>query len=107
MNEYPTEEQLKFIKEFDMTKHPVYELLDFIEPIWEYGDWGFHRQAHEFELHTGVWSGNEDIIVALHQNFIFWSMYWAKSERGGHIYFNDRLGTVPTKHNATFIKETK
>lgn len=87
---YPTEEQLKTIKEFDLTKEKVKELLDYVEPIWEYGDWGFHRTKHRLELHTGGWSGNEDIIGALHQNFLFWSMYWWTSRRGGHYIFNDR-----------------
>lgn len=87
---YPTEKQLKYIKKFDLTKSRVSELLDYIEPIWEYGDWGFHRAKHRLELHTGGWSGNEDIIDALRHNFLFWAMFWWNSRRGGHYIFNDK-----------------
>jgi len=88
---YPTKGQLTTIKEFDLAKKPVRELLDYIEPIWEYGDWGFIRTPHKLELHTGGWSGNEDIIEALHRNFLFWSMYWWNSRRGGHYIFRDSM----------------
>ncbi|MDD4873367.1 MAG: hypothetical protein PHE15_00090 [Dehalococcoidales bacterium] len=88
---YPTEEQLKYIKEFDITKHRVFELLDFIEQIWEFGDWGFHRTKHTLELDTGGWSGNEDIIDALQLNYLFWSLYWEEHRRGGHYKFNDEM----------------
>ena len=88
---YPTEEQLKTISEWDLTKSHVSKLLGYIEPIWEYGDWGFSRSKHRLELHTGGWSGNEDIIAALRSNFLFWSMYWWTSRRGGHYVFNDSM----------------
>lgn len=88
---YPTDEQLKYITEFDLTKKPVYELMDFIEPIWEYGDWGFHRTKHRLTLDTGGWSGNEDIIEALQKNFMFWVMYWKSDRRGGHYTFDDKM----------------
>jgi len=89
MIRYPTEEQLKTIKEFDLVKKPVRELLDYIEPIWEYGDFGFKRTKHRLDFSTGGWSGNEDIIGALRENFLFGSMYWWNSRRGGHYIFKD------------------
>ena len=88
---YPTEDELKTIKEFDLTKRTVRELLDYIEPRWEYGDWGFKRTKHRLELHTGGWSGNEDIISALMDNFMFWHMYWKSTRRGGHYIFDDSM----------------
>ena len=88
---YPTKGQLQTIRKFDLTKKSVKALLDFIEPIWEYGDWGFKRTKHKLELHTGGWSGNEDIIGSLQGNFLFWAMYWQKSTRGGHYYFDDSM----------------
>jgi hypothetical protein len=89
-NRYPSELELTFIKEFDIIKKPITELLDFVYSIWEYDDWGFKKTPHAFELHTGGWSGNEDIISALKQNFLFWSLYWEHSSRGGHYYFDDK-----------------
>ena len=81
MTNYPSDIDLKYIKEFDLTKQPVRELLDHIEQIWEYGDWGFKRSYHYLQLHTGGWSGNEDIIVALESNLLFFAMYWTKTLR--------------------------
>ena len=37
------------------------------------------------ELHTGGWSGNEDLIRALQKSY-FWS-FWRISKVGGHYYF--------------------
>lgn len=88
---YPTEEQLKVIKEWDLVEKPVKSLLDYIEPIWEYGDWGFTRTKHKLELHTGGWSGNEDIISSLQQNIMFWTLYWKDSRRGGRFVFDDSM----------------
>lgn len=39
------------------------------------------------ELHTGGMSSNEDVIKVLTNNCLFWLLFWAKSERGGHFYF--------------------
>lgn len=102
---YPTKKQLRFIKKFDLLKRPVCELLDFIEQIWEYGDWGFIRKEHTLELHTGGWSGNEDIIAALKQNFLLWSMYWARHHRGGHFYFDDEMVAAELKGFITRYNE--
>ncbi len=97
---YPPDKQLRTIKKWDLTKKPVSELLDYIEPLWEYPD-RFVRKRHTLYLSTGGWSGNEDIIEALHYNFLFWSMYWFTSRRGGHYYFNDR---IVSKELKGFIK---
>jgi len=89
---YPTSEYLEWIKIW----HPQegISLLEFISIIgnnWYFGDWGFklHRKYRDhriLELHTGGWSGNEEIIYTLENNFWFW-MWWMKSHRGGHYYF--------------------
>lgn len=71
-------------------------LLDFVEGIWWMPDWGFQKEempeGWSLELHTGGWSGNEQIIQALQRNFMFWAMCWLKSERGGHYYFKVSRG---------------
>ncbi len=90
MKPYPTEEQLEIIKEWDLIKKPVKGLLEYVEPLWEYPD-RFVYKRHSLYLSTGGWSGNESIIGALKQNLLFWSVYWAKSERGGHYWFNDSM----------------
>lgn len=94
MDEYPTEGNLEIIKKFNLLKNDVMELLDYIEAIWWQPDWGFVKKGKrviKLQLHTGGWSGNEDIINALQQNFVFWSMYWVKHIRGGHYFFKITL----------------
>ncbi len=40
-DEYPTEKELKTIREWDITKRDVFELIEFIYDIWWAPDWGF------------------------------------------------------------------
>lgn len=94
---YPTEEFLDYVKN-DNCKD-IMEFLKAIESAWAYADWGFKlskvykykgwqgRRQRTLQLHTAGWSGNESIIEALSSNFIFWSMYWWKTYKGGHYYF--------------------
>ena len=99
MNEYPTEEQLETIKAWDLLEKPVSELLEYVENLWKYPD-RFRltgKRVLRLYLSTGGWSGNEDVIDALHQNFIFWSMCWVKSVRGGHFWFEIRLKSFEEK----------
>ena len=94
--EYPTDEQLDRIKQWDTLAIGVKPLVEYVESLWWAPDWGFklrdgyiqwdRRRAKKLELHTGGWSGNEDIIGALRSSF-FWFLYWQKSLRGGHYWF--------------------
>ena len=61
-------------------------LLDVLEEVWWAGDWGFKHRGRKVELHTGGWSGNEEIIHWL-QTTMFWAFNWQKTVRGGHYYF--------------------
>lgn len=85
-NGYPTDEDLEAIEKYDVLKNGVDGLLDMLEGLWHYGHPYFIREGKKLELHTGGWSGNEEIIGALQKNY-FWFFYWQKSERGGHYYF--------------------
>jgi hypothetical protein len=92
-NGYPTDEELNQIKSWDILKD-LTGFLEYLESIWWMADWGFElsgKKVLRLKLHTGGWSGNEDIINALaegalHGN-LFWIMYWEKVLRGGHYYF--------------------
>jgi hypothetical protein len=95
-NGYPTRAVLKLIRNWDIFKDGTLGLIKLIKEIWMFGDAGyfvFKRKGKKFklELHTAGWSGNEDIIEALGKNYIFWSVYWYKSEKGGHYYFEGEL----------------
>lgn len=88
-NEYPREDELKRIESWPIP-NDVRGLLDFIRHLWWQPEWGFilkGKRKLKLELHTGGWSGNEDIIGALLKNILFWDLYWVQSIRGGHYYF--------------------
>jgi hypothetical protein len=103
-NGYPTEGELKVFMKWDIRKMATEEVRTFsprevvglIEAIWWYperqielreGRERFRRKkVMKLALHTGGWSGNEDIIGKLQETF-FWLMYWVESHRGGHYYF--------------------
>ena len=73
-------------KNWNLKKNNVYELLDFIEEIWWQADTLLYQKGKNVILHTGGWSGNEDIIKELF-NSDFWIFCWEKTVRGGHYYF--------------------
>ena len=87
---YPDEASLKAIEKWDILKKGVDGLLNLILKNTLWADRQISITGKRilcFEYHTGGWSGNEDVISALRQNFLFWSMFWQKSTRGGHHYF--------------------
>ena len=101
---YPTEEELATFKKWDIRKMSAVAIRDFspqevvahLRAIWWYPErqiemhpgreWYRHKKVMKLVLHTGGWSGNEDIIDKLQDTF-FWLMYWAETHRGGHYYF--------------------
>ena len=91
MGNYPTEEQLEKIKNWPILgiDHVDYkDLMAYVRELWEFGDWGFQdNRGGVYTLHTGGWSGNEEIIGALKENMMFWMIYWVQSTRGGHYVF--------------------
>jgi hypothetical protein len=85
MPNYPTSEQLRKIEAW---KEDYKGLMEFIRPIWEFNDCGYFRnRGSRYWLDTAGWSGNEDIIVALKKNIMFWMFCWQQSRRGGHYIF--------------------
>jgi hypothetical protein len=95
MSEYPTDDQLEKIKEWDYLDFE--NLALYVQAIWHWGedyarlgDWKEDEHGTKyrpFELVTSGWSGNEDIVCALNKNQMFNMMCWYSSHRGGlHIY---------------------
>lgn len=62
-------------------------LMEYVGDLWWAAKWGFNVENNVYTLHTGGWSGNEDIICALGSNHLFWLMCWVQSRRGGHYIF--------------------
>ena len=92
---YPTKLILKTIEKWEILKKGIIPLINLIEENWQFADVGYfkfekNKNKFKLELHTGGWSGNEDIINSLTKN-IFWTVYWIKTERGGHYYFKGKI----------------
>lgn len=85
-NEYPRPEELEKIENWPF--EDVLGLIEYIQGLWWMPEWGFEYKpkSKKLELHTGGWSGNEDIIRALMHTSL-WVLYWEKTIRGGHYYF--------------------
>lgn len=91
---YPDEQDLKKIREWPYNKYG--RLFEFVKSIWEFAEVGYFEQSKQddttysdtiYTLHTGGWSGNEDIIRAMQENIIFWTTCWVWSRQGGHYEF--------------------
>ncbi len=88
MGDYPTEEELKMIE----TEKDFEKLIDLVSSLWWHSEMGVKWKEGRFkwslELHTLGWSGNEDMIEALQKNKnLFWMLFWQRTDRGGHYYF--------------------
>ena len=84
---YPTDEALEKIAKWEIKKLSDYHaLMSLVKSMWTYNQC-FTKYGNRYTLVTLGWSGNEDIIRALHSNFIFHLICWESSERGGrHVY---------------------
>lgn len=82
---YPAEEWLELLREA-----PPEEVLSMARDAWNM-DYGTIRREHDSEFGngelvcfvTGGWSGNEQILHHMELNFVFWSLHWYSSYRGG------------------------
>ncbi len=92
MNDYPTDEELKKIAEWPLkTREDYIGLMEYVASIWKWGAEVKGKHIKTLRLATGGWSGNESIIQALNENYMFGMVCWQLSKRGGlHIY---KLGT--------------
>lgn len=114
-SEYYTERELKEIQNWDIKD--THNLIERLRDMWEYKNcfienWGLDHIHNErsvlmLELHTCGWSGNEDIIEALQNHKLFWTMWWWKTERGGHYYFEVDFSQIGFKPVSQFTKENK
>jgi len=91
---YPTEELLEFISKYEPSDDfPLIKFIEVLESAWWMPDWGFklhkkYKGKTKLELHTGGWSGNEEIMSAIESNLIL-GLYLRHTmwKRGGHYYY--------------------
>lgn len=82
-----TKRRKMFFGQYFADNSKTEELIEFIREIWWQPDWGFNYEDNLLELHTGGWSGNEDIIRALETTALF-TFKLRATQTGGHYYFN-------------------
>lgn len=92
---YPTEEELKQIAQWD--DNDLKGWLEFIGTLWHFGDWGwsvtetldpvFEQPVRTYQVSTGGWSGNEEIIRAMQEQWMLWHRSWKVHRTGGHFTF--------------------
>lgn len=84
---YPTEDTLKRIEAFDILGDDSIEFTEYLCENWVNGyppEW--NPETGILQLSTGGWSGCESVIESLKKTW-YWMMFWCKSERGGHYWF--------------------
>jgi hypothetical protein len=83
---YPDDAELKKIAKWPLDD--LEGLLEYVRQRWQYADAGYWRQrGGKYWISTAGWSGNESIIGALEENYVFWAICWLQSRRGGHYIF--------------------
>ena len=83
---YPTDKELRTMRKWPWEQGFV-SFMEYVKSCWWAADWGWSQRGHSYYISTGGWSGNESIIYAMHQNFLFWSQCWKLSRVGGHYRF--------------------
>ncbi len=97
---YPDEEELAELREWrhgQGIRSECERLLGLAQALWIYPDRFVRISRNRFYVSTGGWSGHEDVIGALQENFIFWSQCWERHNRGGHFWFRLPRAARPTK----------
>ena len=89
---YPTDDSLEQIANWKATEADYRPLLEAIQPVWRFGDYGYWEKDWRtgiYHVSTAGWSGNEDIIRALHKadERLFWFFCFVAQRRGGHYEF--------------------
>lgn len=80
---YPSEEELNRISGWDWRDIPGW--LDYVRERWRWAEQGYWDQGPAtLTMHTGGWSGNEDLVQAMRQNYALWALLWESARRGGH-----------------------
>ncbi len=92
------ERELEMIRSWPDTDHAG--LMEYVESLWRMGEWGWKQQRNPFtgrvasrtyQLSTGGWAANQDIIAALESNRAFWGQCWISYRIGGYYEFKVKM----------------
>ena len=101
---YPTQATLDEISHWPF-KRGLRRWLEFAAAAWDdtMGSFGPARsrlpkrwredEEETWAAITGGWSGNEDVVAAMRENWILWSMIWRVSVAGGYYEFGVDRGS--------------
>ena len=81
---YPTSEELQ-----TLTLWPASDFLGPLEYMLDRWRWEDHISNTDdtYFVHTGGWSGHEEMLDALEKNFGWWKKHWYSIMRGGLYVF--------------------
>ena len=82
---YPTDDELQKIRKWPPADDDG--LLRYVADLWYYPDRATETAPGQWYFSTGGWSGNESIIDAMSENYVFWMMWFQSLSRGGHYCF--------------------
>ena len=85
MSRYPSEPELEAIEKWDY--RDIKGCFKYLQEIWAYPEY-FTLEDNKYNVSTGGWSGNEDLLAALKSNHMIWMITWEQSRRGGHYIFD-------------------
>ena len=93
MSDYPSDAELEQIRTAETDPRSWFAFICATGHFWP--DWGWRvEEADEdgkpvtrYLISTGGWSGNEDILAAMRDNFILWHQTWRVHRAGGHYEF--------------------
>ena len=86
IEEYPSDEVLEQIEA--MPCDDFHKFMEFVHSHWRFAEWGWKCEGDIYYVSTGGWSGNESLLGAMSENFMFWSLYWQEARRGGPYVFS-------------------
>ena len=96
---YPLPETLGKIQGWQINGYQDCEdLLAWVQQLWKWDSYFTceHRRKRNvkggrlyrtYHVSTGGWSGHEDMINAMQENYMFWGLAWYSSRKGGHFEF--------------------
>ncbi len=92
---YPTDSFISLIENFDAFKR-CSSLMQLIEENWAVVPWvaTANGTQTEFAVHTGGWSGNEQLIRAMKSNSDLWKEVFVSEQVGGHYVFRTNVDKV-------------
>lgn len=98
MSEYPSANELRKIRDWAFDQPDSFLMfMNYVRSVgyyWSVGQYwplqnpfGWFHRGRTYRIATGGWSGNECIISSMKDNWIFWSVCWQSSRRGGwHVF---------------------